>query len=885
MIGSNGCTDLDSLLVQWTNIMDVISSKLLAAQVNPDDLYRHKQLLNSFPNDKESRDKVELIQQYFDARATVEFIGALKRRGRIQLESETTMKEGPAAHNDSMQNLRDIPGVHTDVVSSGESKSSEQGQESKIGIENFFSRPIEIYNGTVTMGSKFKQSLNVWDLYTTIPSVRAKLKNFAYLRGNLHLKIAISGTPYHQGYVLCSYQPYAQRNSALIATNFIETAANYMTTVCYLSQSPGAKLINVRENAPAEIICPFISTKNMHRLWNGNAAISDVTSFQDLQEAGALYLINATPISASSGITEAPFVQIYAWMEDVQLGNLTGTILQITTESDERETGPVEQVTTALAGVSLKLADVPVVGRYALPSAYFFEAMSHVAAALGWSKPLLKEEFVYVKNSPFTCPANAVGMDTAQKLTLDPKQELTVDPRMGGSAHDDLLIDRIAATDSVYEFVQWTVSNTPMTDIANIPVTPMLSVTGVTPGLGKTCIQPTAMYFAAAPFQFWRGDIEFTIRVACSQFHRGKFIVGYEPNADAQSTITASLSLNKQHQQIVDIQDTQVVRFKIGWASYREWLTVADNNTSNSLNHNGFIYIAPFNKLVAPDSTTPVQLLVSARCVNLKVACLTTLNLPQKRIVTESDDLDRDDPTAVDLNQSTAKLDNIALDHMGEIVTSFRLALKRFMPSQYIFSAATPVVSNFGNFTATLPIYPNTGITYAATDIISGSDLFNYLRYAYLGMRGSIRKRIRLHIGGGVINETDYINVNLTNPSNTQSLSVGLVVYSTPSDFATNCAQVTGSGTFCRQNNAGLEVELPFYSNNLFVFAFADDFVGSNPGGDLNMNTTWYRNYTVNAITGTTTNTGPYGVQVAQAIGEDFNFIRFQGAPIFVNPP
>jgi hypothetical protein len=230
---------------------------------------------------------------------------------------------------------------------------------------------------------------------------------------------------------------------------------------------------------------------------------------------------------------------------------------------------------------------------------------------------------------------------------------------------------------------------------------------------------------------------------------------------------------------------------------------------------------------------------------------------------------------------SDAKTDTICVDNFGENVVSFRTLLKRFMNSDRLFAVSTPVVAQHGLLTATLPIHSVQGLTYTSTSA-GTQDLFNYLRFAFLGLRGSIRKRIRLFVGAG-INEHSYVNVNLEPPSITSTTSLSLVATSTGDLWSGNNPKFTGSITIDRDSNGGIEAEFPFYSNNHFLFSFASDYTGSNPGGRQEYNTLWYRNYSVTANTFNTTNTGNYGIATAQAVGEDFNFIRFQGAPPFVD--
>jgi len=544
------------------------------------------------------------------------------------------------------------------------------------------------------------------------------------------------------------------------------------------------------------------------------------------------------------------------------------------------------------------LQDVPVVSPYAIASHTFFKAAADVSAHFGWSKPAVIEDPMHVKNAPFSNPSLGIGMDTAQRLVLDPKQELTVDPRVAGSDKDEMTISHISSRSAIFHQITWATSDSIMAPLIYVGVNPAIVSSGITPGLGKQVYQPTPSCFATQAFNYWRGTMEYTLEFVCSQFHRGKGIIGYEPNADARSTTTANLSLNKQFQMIIDLQETQVITFKVEWGAPREWLECRNiagmltlfgsTPTLTSMTDNGFFYFAPFTKLMAPETTSTVQILFSARCLDMKVACPITSNLPLKRIVTESmevspNTLIQDQVATVSLSMTSADDKMIALDYIGEIVTSFRTLMKRFVAVDGSFATTTPVVPGLGTFSMTFPIYTTAGITYTSTNITYLGNMFDYLRFAFVGVRGSYRKRLRIHLGSANIDEHAYFNISLDNPTNAFSYTQAITAVSGAITHNINMNRLMGSAVFDRNSNGGLEVEFPFYSNNSYLYAFADDLVGTNPGNDQNFNTTWFRNFSITCNTQDTTNTGYYGAAVNGATGEDFQFMRFQGAPLFCN--
>jgi len=794
--------------------------------------------------------------------------------------------EGFVTSDNKQENFSETS-LEEKLTSAGNSSNTQQGQRGTLDMGDFLSRPIRIYENTLALSTNIDLALQVWDLYSLVPSVRAKLKNFSYLRGNFHVRIVVSGTPFHYGRLLLSYQPFAVYNRTI--TQLVSGSATYSTIrplkVCYLSQAPGSMTLDVKDNVPIEMVCPFISTKPMHRLFGvASTVISDSTSFPDFETAGTLYIMSINQIKAVTASPSTTYIQIYAWMEDVELGVGTATHLAITSESgkfDERKIGPVERISSSLYKVSSTLSSLPVIAPFAKASAMIFGALSGVSAIFGWSKPILNTHTVVMKNEPYQNGAYTIGTDTAKRVVLDPMQELTVDPRICGSTDDEMTISHIANRRSYMDTFTWGTGGALGTPIAVYGVTPCQVVDGVVLStIGYDA--PTSTSFAAAPFNYWRGDLIFRFEIVCSSFHRGKIAVFYEPNVSQSSLIMSSIDLNKQFIQVVDIQDTQVFDVRINWASYRAWLkttTAVSSYTNNRANflprvgeQNGFIYLVPFTALQSPDNSA-ISINTYIMSDNLQVNGLTDNNLPQHRrvIVAESGKLNcetlslsanvHEDVTCLELNDSTASTDKICDEHFGEQPVSFRSLLKRFVSLTY------GIVAPSGYYAGNIinPILPVSNSPYGTVDI-NYQELFSYLRYAYLGIRGSIRYRFNSQLP--VASPTTNMRAILMAPDTTETPSI--TYESTPCRIRLN-----GGVTFVPTTMGAIEAEFPFYSNNLFAISFKDNYYVNDR--DI-MEPAWYKLFSI-SFDVLTDVTVFYGLDIAS--GEDFNLMRYCGAPFY----
>jgi len=398
------------------------------------------------------------------------------------------------------------------------------------------------------------------------------------------------------------------------------------------------------------------------------------------------------------------------------------------------------------------------------------------------------------------------------------------------------------------------------------------------------------MMYAAQPFAFWRGMITYRFEIVCSAFHRGKIGVYYEPNIYHNNIISSTTFMNKQAIKLVDIQDTQTFEICVDWASYRDWLkapqTIATykkaySTTANQLDvtttgcYNGFLSVFVFTELQAPDDAA-ISINVYAKCDDLQVAVPYDNLVPAHRTILTSSSCNIGVPiTCTDINPTSADNTHIAMNHFGEQVLSYRALVKRFVGSQNI----VPGSATDSFYSVTNQILPVNNLPYATTSAFPTSqahDYFSYLRYAFLGIRGSIRVRVRFKITNTGFNQ-QWIKANLLTPSTS-------FTNTTSHDTTSfNQAQPMGSVTFCPSTNAGIEFELPYMSNNLFQYCFADSYDDSSTTND-NMESMWLRNYwvTYDTLAGSSIGSVPC-FDIEKAAGEDFSMMRFQGAPFFTS--
>jgi len=551
---------------------------------------------------------------------------------------------------------------HENVVDVGGEESKENdcltfsapNKRTMVPMGNFLSRPILVGTYTVALSTPYSSILNVFDLFFADPSIRAKLRNFAFLRGKLKLRLSISASPFHYGKFYVCYVPQALNND--IFNFYAGAAAAYRNSfLVWMSQLEISHIMDVGDNMPLDFEIPYINFQHNVRLFNA-ATTSISGAFNDVTNLGKLLIYSINDIkSANSTAPTSLSMALYAYMDDAEIVGATGTQVSITTEGkNELVQGVVEKTASAMANASGSLTTVPFISPYAMASEKVFMSIAYLASLFGWSAPMVSPSTSkpgHIKNDAYQNAVETITYNMGKKLTFDPLQEIMVDPRVCGAEVDQLAFSFLCAKESLLAQFTWNETDVAFaTLLYSAFVHPLMSFLGPT-AAGQAFIQPTALAYCATPFVFWRGKIEFKFVIVCSQLHRGKLAVIFDPNVAQYTIITTTLHMNKQYMTIVDIQETTEFSVCVDWNFPKQWARLSDDvhaNRSSGANFaaasavnmvdvaNGFITVFPYNALQCPDSTSTVQVNVFVKSTDMQFNVFDPYRMPFTRATTQS---------------------------------------------------------------------------------------------------------------------------------------------------------------------------------------------------------------------------------------------------------
>lgn len=767
-------------------------------------------------------------------------------------------------------------------------------------LEEFFSRPLKIFDTEWGVGSTLAQSFNPWAEYFNNVNVINRIANYRLLTARLCIKVLINGNAFHYGRAILSYEPLPDDDEYTVNRSFIDA------DLVEATQRPHIYL-NPTESVGGSMCLPFF--------WYDNTL--DIVS-TNWDKMGICTLTDMNELKHANGATDTVRINVFAWAEDVKFAIPTDIDPgSIQPQADEYGKGVVSKPASVVANVASKMTMIPSIAPFARATEIAANGISAMASLFGYSRPTQLEKSTYRPMMKHDWAVTDLE-DDVNKLSVTAKQELTLDPRtVGLSDVDELGINYIAGRESYLTKIPWA---------ENTVSESLLWSCVVDPGL-KADFEDEfhfpAPAFASLPFEYWRGSMEFRFQVVCSKFHRGRLKIVYDPTGN--NSIAPGLGVseyNTAYTTIVDISDTTDFTFCCGWGqpqTYRSRYPVnsgisgvaysnGDPPVSYKANStavgNGTISVYVVNELTVPNSTIDNDISVNVfikMCDDFEVASPSNEHTQLRTTTAAITEPQSEEIADVDYNNAapmetevvntagnkTDLTDYTNHVYFGESIRSFRQMLKRYNFHEVLtyptsdLSTIIPIEGRYRRHTMPFePGYVSVARNGPVTKALASGDyaygnmtLLRYITLGYAGWRGGIRWIHDFSEGTWKMRSQITRLSFPTGMDNSVSEVIGQA--NTNAAIASNIGQHTGSsmGTVRVDSpvNSLVAAEIPFYSIRRFYpakkrpdfsslgQAFTDSFDISVKGDVVGTDyaTTWV------------------------AAAEDFNCFFYVGPPIF----
>ena len=103
---------------------------------------------------------------------------------------------------------------HVEEIAQHTTELAKNSNMSVGHLEKFLSRPVRIMNRTWLESDTtgFVVKINPWYEYLNSSFIKKKIDNYAWFRGNLHIKVVVNASPFYYGLAMFSYNPIQDYN-------------------------------------------------------------------------------------------------------------------------------------------------------------------------------------------------------------------------------------------------------------------------------------------------------------------------------------------------------------------------------------------------------------------------------------------------------------------------------------------------------------------------------------------------------------------------------------------------------------------------------------------------------------------------------------------------
>lgn len=636
-----------------------------------------------------------------------------------------------------MRVVSDTPHEH-DIVENTMTGSVDQG------LSSFMMKPIQIATGSITTQLSGAQLFNfsIGSQLLSNTMWREKVKGFLNVRGTAHVRLQINASPFQAGRIILAYIPQYSSSP--------DSFRGHIQDLTCITQLPHVEMSF--QDTECELEIPYIAPTTHYNLYNGGfdwgtvfcfiysplatgSGGSNQVTYTCWQSFSNFEL--ATPVVPQSGLkvgTKGKRDLIKKYRVNATKSNLDGEI--------NEGTGPISSVLSHVSSIASTLYSVPMLAPIAGPTAWISNILAGTASAFGWSKPVIDSQVVRTHENPHTYLASTNEPDSSMSLALIQDNKVSVMPDVNLSGVDEMSINFIKRQKAFIFRFTWSATSlpghvfscivAPNVGASFLPPTPFGAVSQIAPSV------LTPISLLASLYTYWRGSLEFTIKLVKTQYHTGRLIVSFSQSG---ATTISNQDSNYLHREIIDIRDGDEFLVKVPFCSTSMWQPC---DSTFGVNGPARLYINILNELVSPETaSSSIEVLVEVRGgPDLEFAVPRSANYAPVIIPQSGGEADAMVPDILNcpIGGSSTVMGTTRANQLciGESSTSVLQLIKRYK------KLSTPVLTQ-----NRLAFYPylwgalfGTGIANGGTNGSMVYDHMGLLASCYAHSRGGIRYRL-----------------------------------------------------------------------------------------------------------------------------------------------
>lgn len=496
----------------------------------------------------------------------------------------------------------------------------------EVSARNILETPVIVNTTSWNVGDPILTDLisfNIPDIFTTLKNFHdTMLTTYSVFKPTIVFHFKLNSTPFHQGKVLCWYNPLNQLQPS-------STIADKQISLTSISMQPSVFLdASLANSGDIEIPFEFFKT-----YFNTN-------SDSGLPPMGSIHVTIFNPLSSAAGSSTTATIQILLSCKELQvhIPIAPHTVLfssgSLMEEYVDAEPQVLEAIGKGISNIVGTGKEVFQKGKEAFVNfktgnfSGAFNSLRDGFGAIGTGlknfnldKPAILEATTSNCIYPIAPPPHMRGLDSSVRLAATPEGGYLTHDLFSSTAGTEHKIQHLTQMKGFHDTTIWNTTDIPGKVLGVIPVAPWYQPLAGSPfvvdGITYQGLENTYLSYLATFFNFWRGSISYRWDFVSSKMHSGRLAFIYFPNDDpackyGSSPANLDLSLYSNNPiYYFDLAESKTAELTIPFQSgtHMKWMLPPNqfiNGPPTQLENylTGTLAIVVVNQLMAPSSVT-----------------------------------------------------------------------------------------------------------------------------------------------------------------------------------------------------------------------------------------------------------------------------------------
>jgi hypothetical protein len=675
-------------------------------------------------------------------------------------------------------------------------------------MADFLAKPQLLNTTTFTTGNADDDLIYSVDVATALLANSYwtnKMQGFNLVRGTAVLRVQINANPFQQGKLLISFLP---NEAPITSSGDSSYAAMHTTTMAGLRQLPCVEL-DLRQSV-AILKIPWCAPTNWYNIkhpdftW-GKFRINVLAQMRT-GSAGETSISVFSYLHFEDFEFAAPSIPQAGGKSKGKFATKTFTKSQEAAEATAAGATPVADAFRLVSKASNTLSGIPILSSVMRPLSWVTGYASRIASSLGWAKPRLADAPLAVTRQYNRYLPNSDGIDTGIKLALTSDNAICISDKYSLTDQDEMSFEFLKRVSTVINRTNWSTGDAVGTSLYSILPDP-LQVCGVySKTIGAhtvTYAQGPPIFYLAGLFNNWRGSLRYTLKIAKTDFHRGRIMITWTPtqgNSVTAPVATGNAVLALRH--IVDIQEGAEITLDLPYLQAYNYLPTGLAS--------GQLDVTVLNALRCPETcNSSIELIhyfSGGPDFEFAVPAAGTMYANPAYVAPFSPQVGVLDATSIGNGQVQSENNFYVAESIGEKFTSVKQLLSRASKFYRGSSGNESAFTLWPWFRSVLSMTAVTGVLAQPT---LGGDLYNMITQMYVWNRGSIR----ITVGTDSTAPMYVANTIFEGGGLNAFASSGLLLDSNATgSFSTNVNLVSGTAISVQEGLGIMSMELPYYS-------------------------------------------------------------------------